>query len=109
MSVKKIIEELPNGKSTGIGGVTYEMLKYCSNNRLIDNISLIFEKIIRFQQMPYLFNISILKPIVKDIKKTNKDIGNLLPIAVSDALSNLFEAVLLNKIERQYFDHKKQF
>ncbi|CAF0958354.1 unnamed protein product, partial [Brachionus calyciflorus] len=30
--IKEIIENLPNGKSIGIGGVSYEMLKYSSND-----------------------------------------------------------------------------
>lgn len=59
--------------------------------------------------MPFLFNISILKPIVKDTKKSNKDANNLRSVAVSDAFSNIFEAVLLNELEKQYTDKDQQF
>ncbi|CAF0820346.1 unnamed protein product [Brachionus calyciflorus] len=105
----KIIEELPDGKCVGFGGVSYEMLRHCSSFRLYDLLAIIFEKMIKFKQAPYLFNISIIKPLIKDTSKPNNDTNNLRPVAVSDSFANLFEAILLKEIEKEYKDHRKQF
>ncbi|CAF1117913.1 unnamed protein product, partial [Brachionus calyciflorus] len=98
----KIIKELPNNKSSGMSGVCYEMIKYSENRN-------IFETIINQQETPYLFNLSMIKPLVKDAKKTNSDISNLRPAAISDAISNLFESILLDMLNEHHNDHPKQF
>lgn len=85
------------------------MLKYSSSKHIFEYLTLLFEKMIQYQQVPYLFNISILKPIIKDTNKPNNDLNNLRPVAISDAISNLYEAVLLRELERNYTDHDKQF
>lgn len=72
-------------------------------------MSKIFEKIIRFKQIPYLFNVSIIKPLVKDSKKSNSDANNLRPVAISDSISNIFEAILLYELDKDYIDNEKQF
>ena len=100
--IQNLVENLPNGKSSGLSGVTYEMLKYSSSKHIFEYLTLLFEKMIQYQQVPYLFNISILKPIIKDTKKPNNDLNNLRPVAISDAISNL-------ELERNYTDHEKQF
>jgi hypothetical protein len=107
--VREIAGTLPNGKSVGFGGVSYEMIKYSNDNKLYDLLSLIFEKSICHRQIPYLYNISIIKPLVKDSIKPSDQISNLRPVAVSDAISKIFEAVLLQEIEKDYRDHVKQF
>ncbi|RNA40614.1 RNA-directed DNA polymerase from mobile element jockey-like [Brachionus plicatilis] len=108
-TIREIIENLPNGKSAGIGGVTYEMLKNSSNELVSKYLTIIYKKLIRFQQTPYLFNISLLKPIIKNTKSSNKDISNMRPVAISHALANIFEAVLLKELEEDYKDSEKQF
>ncbi|CAF0988298.1 unnamed protein product [Brachionus calyciflorus] len=46
---------------------------------------------------------------MKDSKKSNKDLGNKRPVAISDAFSYIFEAVLLDGIEATYIENKEQF
>ena len=60
------------------------------------------------QVLPYNFNISIIKPLIKDHKKSNLDVSNLRPIAISDSLSNLHEAVLLDLLYKETNDNPKQ-
>lgn len=54
---------------------------------------------------PMFFNISILKPLAKNV---NADVSNLRTVAVSDCVSNLFESVLLTKLNEQVRDNKKR-
>ncbi|CAF0930523.1 unnamed protein product [Brachionus calyciflorus] len=42
-------------------------------------------------------------------KKSNSDISNLRPVAISDCMSNLFEATLLDMLNEESSDHHKQF
>ncbi|CAF1011374.1 unnamed protein product, partial [Brachionus calyciflorus] len=105
----KLIKNLPNNKAVGISDVSYEMVKYANNQKLNGHLRAIFEAIINFQTMPYLFNISIIKPLIKDPKKPNNDITNLRPVAISDCLSNLFESILLDMLNDEHNDHFKQF
>ena len=85
------------------------MIKYANNLKLYGYIKTIFESIINNQVTPYIFNTSIIKPIVKNSKKSYKDLSNLRPIAVSDIISNLFESVLLGELNHELIDHPKQF
>ncbi|CAF1075729.1 unnamed protein product, partial [Brachionus calyciflorus] len=108
-SIQDTINSLKNGKSIGIHGVSNEMLKYSVSTRLINIIKTLFENMINHQVMPYLFNLSIIKPLIKDPKKSSDDISNLRPVAVSDSLANLFEAILLKEVSKYHRDHELQF
>ncbi|CAF1085401.1 unnamed protein product [Brachionus calyciflorus] len=85
------------------------MLKYAGNLKLYDQLRSIFEIIIQSQVTPYLFNVSIIKLLLKDPKKSNTDLSNQRPIAISDSISNLFESVLLDYLNTEHKDHPKQF
>ncbi|CAF0805401.1 unnamed protein product [Brachionus calyciflorus] len=64
---------------------------------------------LRYQVIPYLFNISVIKPLLKDSKKSNDDLNNLRPVAISDVFANIYESILLQELEKQYQDNNKQF
>jgi hypothetical protein len=103
------ILDLTNGKSIGISGISNEMLKNGHSKDMTLTIKLIFETIINVGVIPICFNTSILKPLIKDSKKSTKDSTNLRPLAISDALSNMFEKLLLHYIDLVYTNHFKQF
>ena len=90
-----LIAELPNGKSVGIREVSNEMLKYCQSAKLMPFIAEMFDTMINQQIQPEGFNVSVLKPILKSESKPNDDFANTRPVAISDAIQNLFEGVLL--------------
>lgn len=108
-TIKKLINDLPKGKSIGFSNVSNEMLKYSNNVKLYLLISTLFTKMIEIKTNPYKFNVSILKPIIKDQNKPFHDLKNLRPIAISDAIANLYESVLLEKLSIEHTDHAKQF
>ncbi|CAF0714389.1 unnamed protein product [Brachionus calyciflorus] len=64
---------------------------------------------INHQLMPYLFNLSIIKPLIKDPKKSSDDISKFRPVAVSESLANLFEAILLKEVSKYHRDDELQF
>lgn len=104
-----MISELSCGKSVGLRGISHEMLKYCSAPSLHSLITDFYDLIINHQIQPTGFNTSILKPILKDYSKPNDEISNTRPVAISDALQNLFERVLLWRINDIHVDHDQQF
>ena len=72
-NLSNIIKYLPNGKSSGFSGVQPEMFKYGLSFYLVKIIGAIIEKMIQFSITPYLFNVGIIKPLVKDEKKEPTD------------------------------------
>ncbi|CAF0772265.1 unnamed protein product [Brachionus calyciflorus] len=61
--------------------------------------------------LDYLLDWSSLRSrsLIKDSCKPNNEVNNLRPVAVTDSLANIFEAILLNEVEKDYKDHPKQF
>ena len=85
------------------------MIKYADNQDVYGIIKDIFEKIINSQVIPHLFNLSIIKPVIKNTKKNNSDIDNIRPIAVSEVLSNVYESTLLQMLQMDLNENPKQF
>jgi hypothetical protein len=107
--ISNYISELGNGKSTGINQINNEMLKNSNSKNLSTTIALIFEIILNHGIVPKRFNTSLLKPLIKDIKKSTIEVSNLRPVAISDAISNMFEKLILHYIDVLYVNHFKQF
>jgi hypothetical protein len=117
--IKNKIKALSNNKAIGITGLSNEMLKYGlvpnesteeekENDLLIESLSIIYKSMICNQHVPPLFNVSIIKPLVKDITKDTDSIGNLRGIAISDTIQNLYESVLEDAIRDEIRTDKKQ-
>ena len=64
---------------------------------------------IQCSSVPYLFNVAIIKPLIKSGKKSSEDINNIRPVSVLDALTTIFETILLIEIEKTHKSDKKQF
>jgi hypothetical protein len=104
-----MVNELKKGKSVGLRGLSNEMIKYCPSSKLIPLLARMFNFMINEQIQPDGFNVSILKPIIKNDKKPNDEISNTRPVAISDCLQNLFEKVLLYEVNKCHSEHKQQF
>lgn len=114
ITLKLKILSLGNNKAVGITGLSNEMLKHAisnenNNDHLINSLSILFNAIINHKYSPMFFNISIIKPLIKDTSKPTDTTNNLRAIAVSDALSNLFESVLETYIKSIVRTDDKQF
>jgi hypothetical protein len=71
-------KSLKNGKSIGFHGISNENLKYALSDKLLDYI----EVILIVKVMPADFNISILKPLIKDLTKSSVGPSNLRSVAI---------------------------
>lgn len=85
------------------------MIKYCPSSKLIPLLARLYYFMINEQMQPEGFNVSIIKPLIKNDKKPNDDIGNTRPVAISDCLQNLFEKILLYEVIKGHREHKQQF
>jgi len=68
----------------------------------------IFEWMKNTGTIPTLFNISILKPLIKDETKGNNNINNLRPLSISDIYTNVFEKLILYEVKKDHVDHPNQ-
>ncbi len=96
--IEGLISELKGGKAIGLRGVSNEMVKNCPSSRFVPTLTRFFDCMINEQVLPIGFNVSILKPILKNVNKPNDDISNTRPVAISDAIQNLYERLLLWEI-----------
>ena len=85
------------------------MYKYGLSSELLKLTQTILYTIISRQRIPALFNLGVIKPIIKDINISHSCLNNLRPITVSDPLATIFEKILLLDINRYHVDNAKQF
>ncbi|CAF0985361.1 unnamed protein product [Brachionus calyciflorus] len=104
--IKRIIADLPNGKSSGFVEAKNEMFKYGCIYELSIIIANIIKAMIKFNQIPYLFNVGKILPILKKNDGPNDEINNIRPITISDTIANVFEKYLPTRIEGNHQDPK---
>jgi len=107
--LETLVNNLKNGKSTGFSGVSNEMMKNGWCKTISNVLKELFEWMINTGTIPHLFNISILKPLIKDESKGNNNLNNLRPLSISDIYTNLFEKIILLEVQKDHEDHPKQF
>ncbi|RNA39741.1 hypothetical protein BpHYR1_018805 [Brachionus plicatilis] len=76
------------------------MIKFGLSDKLIKILKLIYETLFRYNVMPKIFNIGLVKLLVKDQKKSYSDINNMRPLTISDCWSNILEKILLEEIHK---------
>ena len=106
--IKRIIKSLRNNKSPGDGGISNEMVKY-GGAALTIVICLLITYMINYQTVPAPINVGIIFPIIKDNKRSNKDLENTRPITISTTIAIIFEKYMLHKLEENFIDNKVQF
>ncbi len=47
-------------------------------------------------------NISLLKPLIKDMSKDTNSLGNLRPLSISDLYTSIFEKLVLMEIRKDH-------
>ena len=105
--IAKIINNLKNGKASGADHISNELVKHASNTILLSNLSWLFEAIINTGIIPDDFNTSILTPIPKKGNKMTPEESR--PISVSSVFCNIFEQILLNRMEFLKSSSSNQF
>jgi hypothetical protein len=107
--VKLILKDLKNGKSTGSRNVSNEMYKYASSTKLVTILTLMIQLLINFGCVFEKINMTIIKPIIKDAKKSLNSINNIRPISISDVFHTVMEKWILDKLNDMYNHCPNQF
>jgi len=107
--IERILKNKKNGKAVGFTNVSNEMLKYGCNSNITTTLAYFMEWIINSGSIPKLFNISLLKPLIKDTNKSADDPNNLRPLSISDVYPSIYEEILEEELLVDHEDHKKQF
>jgi len=108
-TIKRILSNKCNGKSVGFSNVSNEMLKYGSNEDICSSMAYFMQWIINSGSVPKLFNISLLKPLIKDTNKSSDDSNNLRPLSISDVYPSIYEEIIEEELIKDHVDHQKQF
>ncbi len=108
-NVRIVIKNLKNGKAVGFSGVSNEMLKHGNTEVINSTLTYRMEWMVNTATIPKLFNISILKPLIKDQTKGSNQLSNLRPLSISDLYTHIFEKLILIEVRIYHCDHKKQF
>jgi hypothetical protein len=119
--LESIIKHLPNGKSAGASGVTYEMIKYgiepVKINRYMGEkyicylmiiILLMYTTMFKYSVVPDGLNDAIIH-LLKDRKKSKTDKNNYRPISLSEPFGGIFEKISNNLITKIDFGDEQQF
>jgi exonuclease III len=121
LEVLEIINNLASNKANGSTGLNNEIIKlacrlyetdmniYTSNDIVLDMICFIIQFILDKQVFPNNFNTAEMYALIKCPEKSTSDIGNIRPISVSDILTNIFEKLILNRINLVSAPTMKQF
>jgi len=107
--LRKLMDDLPNGKSAGLINISYEHIKLCSSSTFLKYLTKLYVSMIRFALIPENFNVAIIKPIAKDPKLPTDTTDNLRPVAISEVFANLFEKILLYETNKQHIEAPEQF
>ena len=107
--LKFALKETRMSYGSGYDGLSSHMLLNCLTTKVKECLFLFFQYILRHGVIPTDFNVSIIRPIIKDHGKSSEDVGNLRPISVSNTLSQIFERILMNKMPELHRTHRNQF
>lgn len=119
--LESIIKRLPNGKSAGASGVTYEMIKYGIEPVKIKKNTgekftcylmiaiLLYTTMLKYSIVPDELNDAIIHPLLKDRKKSNMDKNNYRPISLFEPFGGIFEKISNNIITKIDFGDEQQF
>jgi len=108
-TIEMVIKDLNNNKAIGNKKASNEMFKNTRSKNFINLLAKFFTVTIQYGVLPNDFNVSIIKPLVKDSKKATDDQNNIRPISVSDTISTIFEKLLLLEINKMHVNNNKQF
>ena len=105
--VTKAINQLNNKKAADELGLTVEHLMY-SGKSLLENITSIFNEILKTKTIQAAFKSGILTPVLKK-SKDSTNLDNYRGITVTPIIGKLFESVLLPRLSETFDQLPLQF
>jgi len=105
----KVLKELKNSHVKGFDKISYNMIIYGLTQKSKEFILFFFNKIMELMIIPKNFNVSIIKPILKDQDKPTNDLNNIRPISISNCFAQMFEKLILINSPNILITHRNQF
>ncbi|XP_035731235.1 uncharacterized protein LOC118445651 [Vespa mandarinia] len=94
--IKETINNLKNNKASGEDSITAELLKW-SQSKIIEELQLIFEDILRTERFPEEWKVALIHPLHEKGDKLNVD--NYRGISLLQTAYKIISKILLNRIE----------
>ncbi len=107
--LEEILKELKASEVKGFDTITYSLIKRVGSEKFNQNLLAFFNNLLKFNCIPENFNVSIIKPIIKDQDKSSDDTNNIRPLSISNCLSQIFEKLILFSSPELHRIHKNQF
>ena len=104
-----IIRNLDSSLIKGYDKMSYQLIKKSYSEISVRVILFIFNSILFSGKIPKGFNISIIKPILKDPNKKTDETNNIRPISISNCFAQIFEKLILINSPNLKVTHKNQF
>ena len=99
---------LSSNKSIGLDGIPAEVFK-CAPTGLYHWIAAFISRCLTHSFMPVKITDVLIVPILKNSQKNPSDSGSYRPIAIASAISKIFEAILLTRLEYYLQSSSHQF
>ena len=104
-----ILKKLTKSNVQGDDAINYSMLIHAKGERFRHLLLEFYNSFITLSVIPKNFNRSIIKPILKDQKKSTNDTNNIRPLSISNCLAQIFEKLILFNSPNLHYIHKNQF
>lgn len=104
-----IMSSLNTNCAVGFSGIPNECFKYSLNTNVFKSIKIILETFINYDIKPKLFNIGLVKIIVKDETKNTCDANNIRPITISDTICIIYEKLIIMELNKTQKPKMEQF
>jgi len=100
IEIINIMSSLNTNCAIGFTGIPNECFKYGIGPNTVKLIKIILETYMNYDIRPKLFNVGLVKIIVKDPNKDLNDPNNLRPITISDTITILFEKLIIMELNK---------
>jgi hypothetical protein len=94
--ITKAINSLKNGKSSGIDGISNEMIK-ASCSHLLPSLTKLFNKVLASSEYPKHWSVGYISPVFKTNNKD--DPNNYRGIAVNSCMGKLFNKIINQRLD----------
>ena len=108
LDILDVVNKQKKGKSAGPDGIQMEALIF-GGLKLYVHLSLLFNMFVHCNYLPKQFMHSVIIPLVKCKSGNLNDLDNYRAIAISTALSKVFEGLLLAELTCHINDEERQF
>ena len=107
--IEMILEEMKSSKVKGHDSIFYDLIKNISTINFKYYLLEFFNQLLSTNTIPDNFNISIIKPILKDLEKNSNDTNNIRPISISNCFAQFLEKLILLRSPKLKIIHKNQY